>query len=645
MRYPEDLIEQVRRQSDIVEIIGESVSLRRSGRGYIGLCPFHPDKHPSMNVNPELGIFKCFSCGKGGNIITFVMEKQGLNFVEAVQQLAGRAGIPLPEEEEKDPAAREQYNRREAALKVLSAASAWYTAALNTIEGKAVARYFASRGFGADIITRFGLGFAPDSWTATLQELQRQGFSEQAMEDAGLILRREKDGSAYDRFRGRAIFPIHDPLGRVIGFGARRMNDQDNQPKYINSPQSLVYDKSRVLYGLFQARAAIRNQGMAILTEGYADTISLVQAGFENVIASSGTALTPEQLQLLSRYCKQVCIVYDGDEAGINAAMRGIERAVAAGFEVKVVKLPPGEDPDSFVRKKGADEFRRLLLDAQSFLLFKADILEASGAMNTPAGKAGALRSLIGTIAQVPDLLQHDFLIQQLANRLHLSHSQLEHVYAELGKSRRAAIGGAETADIRSENPGALARRKTDIAQLPEQNAIQTQSANTARSTYPEEAEALRIALTVPNALRYMIQVLNLHSDAFLSTGARLLYEYAMQTLAEKGDKQLVQELVQDNSISPEARELLMEIAFARPQPSNTWSRFNVQMPPENNQRMLMECLAKLRLRHLSLELEQLQFELQNNPNAQREAELLQRISSLLQEKHAIPAKFHSSAI
>lgn len=304
MLYPEHLLDEIRQRTDIVEIVSETVQLRRSGKGFLGLCPFHPDKKPSMNVNPDLGIFKCFSCGKGGNVFHFVMSKHGLTFPEAIRMLAERAGVPLPEDEIKDPEAQLKFSRKEAAYKVIESAEAYFRAQLKQSSGQLTYSYFIRRGFDDDIQQLFGLGYSPDSWTQTLQYLSEQGFSEQAMEDAGLILRRDKDNSAYDRFRGRAMFPIHDHLGKAIGFGARRMQEDDNQPKYINSPQSLIYDKSRVLYGLAQAKSTIRTLGHALLTEGYADTISLVQAGFGNAVASSGTALTVEQLQLLSRYTK-----------------------------------------------------------------------------------------------------------------------------------------------------------------------------------------------------------------------------------------------------------------------------------------------------------------------------------------------------
>ena len=638
MRYPEHLIEQIRAQSDIIEVISETVQLRKSGRGFIGLCPFHPDKKPSMNVNPDLGIFKCFSCGKGGNVITFLMDKQGLTFTEAIKSLAYKASIPLPDDQEVTNQSNEVYNRREAAFKVLAAAGKYYQNTLHSPIGETIIRYFLGRGFDISIQELFGLGYAPDSWSDTLLEMQKLGFSEQALEDAGLILRREKDGKPYDRFRGRAIFPIHDPLGKIIGFGARRMNDDDNQPKYINSPQSLVYDKSRVLYGLAQAKSAIRSEGKAILTEGYADTIALVQAGFTNVIASSGTALTIEQLQLLSRYCKKLYIVYDGDSAGIQAALRGMELAVETGLDVWMVTLPEGEDPDSFIKMRGPDDFRRALRDAKSFLQYKSDALKKQGLFDTASGKAQAIRSLVETIAKVPDTLQHDFLIQQLADSMQLSYSQLEKVYEELRKAKFSLSKNDQQKNIYPDQILAQEHTEKDIISAQETSSSYTQ-------VFPEEKEILRIALTSDNALRYMTEVLGISKEAFLSPSASRLYQYTLDIYIDKGDTILIQHLTDRNDLPEDVRNLIMDIVFLKEDISANWTKFKVEIPQENVRRALMESLAKLRLRHLEIELDFLRAELKQNPHNEKEQQIMMRLQEILQERHEIPMKFHTSLI
>ena len=640
MRYPEHIIEEVRRRTDIVDIIGESVQLRRSGKGYIGLCPFHADKKPSMNVNPDLGIFKCFSCGKGGNVFTYVMSKQGLNFIEALKMLADRAGIALPEDEHKDGATNEAYARKEAALKVLQSAGEYYQSMLKHAQGQNTYAYFIRRGFDDDIQNLFGLGYAPDSWTDTLQHLFQSGYTEQALEDAGLILHRERDNSSYDRFRGRAMFPIHDPIGKVVGFGARRMNEDDNQPKYINSPQTIVYDKSKVLYGLSQAKTSIRSLQYAILTEGYADTISLVQAGFSNVVASSGTALTIEQLQLLSRYCKMVYIVYDGDTAGLNAAMRGLELAIESGFDVRLVILPEGEDPDSFVRNRGPESFRRAIKQAISFIDFKIEMFKKQGILNSPSEKAQAIRSLLETVAKVPDALQHDFLIQQISSSMQLSYSQLEKMYDEYRKTR-TAIAKQEIAKSHKS-----VQQSTDIVDAAKDVSEQktTQKVQATHTALPEEKSILHLALTDEMSLRTLHHKLHITSQAFITDHAGILYNLILETFNNNPNNLPYISLVERHELQEEVRNLLMEIVFGKEQVSAKWTDFNVKFPENIEPRVLMESLAKLRLRHLDRELEYLKFELQE-ASPEREVELLSRMQIVIQERHDIPNKFHTSKI
>jgi DNA primase len=321
MRIPDQIIEQIRHDTDIVEVISDFVVLKKRGRNFLGLCPFHNEKTPSFNVLPEKGIFKCFGCGKGGDAITFLREHQKISYPEALKLLAERLGISLPDDT--DDHAQGESNRYENAYNVLRLAGNFFYKNLYADIGSEALQYVRLRGFSEETVKKFALGFSPDSFSATMSELKALGVSEEALLDAGLVGKKEETGRVYDRFRGRLMFPIQNPTGRVIGFGGRRMNDEDTaSAKYLNSPQSLVYNKSEVLYGIFQAKDALRQLGYAILVEGYADLLSVHQAGFQNVVASSGTALTKEQLRLLSRFCKRIKIVYDSDKAGINAALR-----------------------------------------------------------------------------------------------------------------------------------------------------------------------------------------------------------------------------------------------------------------------------------------------------------------------------------
>ncbi|MFM7543136.1 MAG: DNA primase [Ignavibacteria bacterium] len=635
MLYPEHLLDEIRQRTDIVDIVSESVQLRRSGKGFLGLCPFHPDKKPSMNVNPDLGIFKCFSCGKGGNVFHFVMSKHGLTFPESIRMLAERAGIPLPEDEIKDPEAQLKFSRKEAAYKVMETAEAYFRAQLKQSSGQLTYSYFIRRGFDDDIQQLFGLGYSPDSWTQTLQYLSEQGFSEQSMEDAGLILRRDKDNTAYDRFRGRAMFPIHDHLGKVIGFGARRMQEDDNQPKYINSPQSLIYDKSRVLYGLAQAKSTIRTLGHALLTEGYADTISLVQAGFGNAVASSGTALTVEQLQLLSRYTKKLFLVYDGDSAGEQASLRGLDLAIEQGFDVRLIALPDGEDPDSFVRNRGPEAFRRAIEQAWTIIQFKIESFRKQGLLDSPAEKSQSIRSLIETVAKIPDVLQHDFYMQQIADTLHLSYGQLSHIYDELRKVRHSNAR-------QGQNNNTIQKKQVeDVSKVSTEESLDFLTT----LALPEEKEILRLALTHEPSLKTLCVKLNITRHAFLSDTAAKLYEEVVLAFVNHGGRPPHMVLSERGDLEDDVRDLLIEILFDQHTLSNKWKDFNVKIPQNVEERLLVESLARLRMKHLDKEIEALRKRLQMELPQEEELELLSKITVLVKERHDIPLKFHTSSI
>ncbi len=637
MKIPEHIIEQVRQRSDIVEIIGESVQLKKSGRSFVGLCPFHADRKPSMNVSPDLQIFKCFSCGKGGNVFTFMTDFHRLTFIEALKSLAARAGIVLPDEDKTDSG---EYNRIDSAYKTLVAASKFYSATLATSDGKDTLKYFQKRGFQQKLIEEFALGYAPDSWTSLLAELKKQGYSESAMEDAGLILRRDDNKNPYDRFRGRAVFAIHDVSGRVLGFGARQMKD-DGQAKYINSPQSLVYDKSKVLYGLFQAKQAIRSQENAILVEGYADALTLHQAGFRNTIASSGTSLTKDQLHLLARYCKKIYIAYDGDTAGTNAAERGLELAVEEGFEVRIITLPTGEDPDSFVKKNGADAFRVYIRDSVSFLDFKIAQMTKQNLLATPSGKAEAIRTLIQTIAKVPDVLQHDFLMSRVADSLRLSEAQLHKTYDELTKARKIHSSKNTRSQQTAEQQNANLPVQTTSAQ---QENVSTAIAPTITAKVPqqpllpEEKEVLRIALTVPNALKYMTQQLNVVSTLFFTESAQRVFALA-ETALQNGANDIFHALNgQQQSIPEEDLQLIMEIAIRREMPSEKWADFKIDVPTENARRVLTDALFKIQIRSIEREMSAIQSQIKmasgDLPN-----QLLTRLIEITAQKKNITDK------
>ncbi len=429
MKIPEETIDEIRNTTDIVELIGSIISLKKRGKNYVGLCPFHNEKTPSFNVSPDRQMYHCFGCGVGGNVFTFMMQHEKVSFIEAVRVLAERSGISLPtyETEQAEQAASEN----EQFLHIMRMAGLFFYHNLTTTaEGEFTLNYFHQRGFTDETIRKFGLGYSLQSWDGLLKYMQQQGIPTNQLEKVGLVRQRE-DQSYYDYFRGRAMFPIFSPTGRVIAFGARKLYDDDKLAKYVNSPETPIYNKSRVLYGLYNAREAVRREENAILVEGYADLISVFQAGILNVVSSSGTALTPEQIQLIGRYTRNVTLVYDADSAGAQAMMRGVDLVIENGLDVRVAELPDGDDPDSFVKKNGADAFRQLIKNSISFIEFKARTFERRGKLATPEGEAEAIRSIVQTIAKIPDELRRNFFIKDVAERYGLYESVL---YRELEK-------------------------------------------------------------------------------------------------------------------------------------------------------------------------------------------------------------------
>ncbi len=436
MRIPDALIDEIRSSSDIVDVISASLKLKKRGKNYVGLCPFHQEKSPSFNVSPDRQMYHCFGCGAGGNVFTFVMETEKVSFIEAVRTLADRAGIILPSPGREDSS---RATEAEILYGICRDAVSYFQENLaKTVEGKLALEYFHHRGFSDDTMRTFGLGYAMNSWDGFAKFAEKREIDPALAEKGGLLVRRDDGSGYYDRFRGRAMFPIYSASGRAIAFGARKMREEDQLAKYINSPETPIYSKSRVLYGLFQARESIREKEFAILVEGYADLLSLYQAGIRNCVASSGTALTAEQIQLLSRYTKTIALVYDADSAGSKATMRGVDLIIENGMEVQVAELPAGDDPDSFVRSHGATAFQELIAGAVTFLDFKAKVFESQGLLATPEGQTRAVRSIVETIARMKDEIKQQLYIKSLAEKYGLYETTLFRELERLAGSRSA---------------------------------------------------------------------------------------------------------------------------------------------------------------------------------------------------------------
>jgi len=397
--------DRVREQVDIEEVVNDYISLKRKGQNLWACCPFHQENTPSFSVSPAKQIYKCFGCGKAGDPIQFIMDIEGLGFTEAIRHLAKKYGIEVEEENSIDPADVQEYNEKESLYIALNYAKDFFHKNLQSGEGESIGlSYLQERGFDPGTIEKFELGYSLDGWDHLLNKSKGAGFEESNLLKAGLILEREnKPGNFYDRFRGRVMFPIHNLSGKAIAFGARIMTQDKKQPKYINSPETAIYHKSDVLYGIYQAKQAIRQTDKCYLVEGYTDVISMHLAGVENVVASSGTSLTESQIKLIKRFTDQVTVLYDGDDAGINASLRGIDMLLEGGLNVKAVVFPPNEDPDSFARKAGKDGFRKFLeKEEKDFIHFKIDLF-AKEAAEDPIKKAEAIRQVVLSISKVPD--------------------------------------------------------------------------------------------------------------------------------------------------------------------------------------------------------------------------------------------------
>lgn len=426
-------IERILDAADISDVVSEFVTLRKRGVNQLGLCPFHNEKTPSFTVSPSKGIFKCFGCGKGGNAVNFIMEHENLNYPEALKWLARKYNIEVKEEEETEEQ-KQLKDERESLMIVSGFAQKFFTRFLwEENEGRTIGlSYFRERGFRDDILKKFEVGYSPDGKTPFTEVAQKQGYKMEFLEKTGLTIVR--DDWKRDRFAGRVMFPIHNLAGRVIAFGGRILKDDPKAAKYLNSPESEIYHKSKVLYGIFQAKREMARADKCYLVEGYTDVLSMHQAGITNVVASSGTALTPEQIRLVKRFTTNITIIYDGDEAGIKASMRGIDLVLEEGMNVKVLLLPDGEDPDSFAKQKGASGFQEYIKENETdFIQFKTRLLLKT-TENDPVAKARLISDVIRSVAVIPDTITRSVYIKECSKLLSVNEETL---YTEVRKQKR----------------------------------------------------------------------------------------------------------------------------------------------------------------------------------------------------------------
>lgn len=419
-------IDRIFSAADIAEVVGEFVQLKKKGANYTACCPFHNEKTPSFIVSPAKGLYKCFGCGKGGNAVSFVMEHEKLTYPEALKWIAKKYGIEV-KEKELTPQEQAVNDDRESMMVLNSWAGDFFEKQLETQAGKTIAKeYFYERGFTDDTIKKFGLGYNPETGNSLTYTALKEGFKQEFLVRTGLGGERD-DGSLYDKYYGRVIFPIHSLAGRILGFGGRTMRTDKKTAKYINSPESEVYHKSNTLYGIFFAKKAIVQNNKCILVEGYTDVMQMHQAGIENVVASSGTSLTVEQIKLIKRFTTNITVIYDGDAAGIKASMRGIDMILSEGMSVRVVPLPAQDDPDSFARKHTATQIEEYIQEhEEDFLSFKVRTLMGDQQSNDPIKRAEIISDIIKSIAAIPDAIQRSVYIRECSRTMDVDYAMLE---------------------------------------------------------------------------------------------------------------------------------------------------------------------------------------------------------------------------
>jgi len=594
---PQSKIDEILNAAHIEDVVGHYVSLKKRGTNMLGLCPFHNEKTPSFNVSPSKGIFKCFGCGKAGNSVNFIMEYEHLGYIQALKHLAELYRIEWPEERISDEALEEEKRKRNEkdSLQIINNfAEEYFKNILETDEeGKSIGlSYFEERGFRPEIISKFRLGFSKDGWDNFTNTALQNGYSEELLIKSGLVKKSEQ-GKVYDAYRGRVMFPIHGLSGKPIAFAGRHLKGKEEKsPKYVNSPETELYHKSNELYGLFFARKAISVHDYTYLVEGYTDVISMHQAGVENVVASSGTSLTENQIKLIKRFSDNVCVLYDGDAAGIKASLRGIDMLLEGGLNVKVVLFPDGEDPDSYYRKNGELAFQEFLAsNKQDFILFKTGLLSADSG-NDPVKRAELIRNIVESISKVPDAFKRANFIKECGRILKVEEQLL---ISEANRILRNRLS---------------AEAKTQIeapAEQPLNYEEELQSTTDLRGQDSQERDLLRIILRYgdhawdefPNAASFIFAQLSENEIEIENPViSELLNVLHNQILNE--NKFEPQRLLQHED--PRITSFLADLFTDKYSVSHNWeTRYGIftEMPEEHYKADVLACLTRLQLKHI----------------------------------------------
>lgn len=602
LRIPEDTKRAIIEAARIDEVVGEFVSLKKRGANYLGLCPFHQEKTPSFMVSPVKGIFKCFGCGKGGDSVTFLMEHEHYDYVSALRYLAQKYNIEI-QEQELTPEQSRAESEKESLYQVTGYAAEYFVKKLwESEEGQNIGlSYFRERRFSDAIIKQFQLGYCSESWDAFTTEAIKNGYDKKYLVQSGLTIEKEETQKLYDRFRGRVIFPIHSLSGRVLGFGGRILINDKTKAKYVNSPESDIYHKSNVLYAIPFAKREIVARDMAYMVEGYADVISMHQAGITNVVASSGTSLTEEQIKLISHFTKNLTLLYDGDPAGIKASLRGIDMVLAKDMNVRVVLLPDGQDPDDFAKAHSTEDILKYLQEnAADFITFKTRLL-LSDSGNDPIKRAEVIDNILNSIAVIPDEIKRAVYLQECAGLLGIAendlHNKLNRIFRTDFQKR-----------LGKENAAQVPQETAPAVQPVSEEEQREEDTHVLQDTLERELLRLLVNFGRSNTDQYYLNEEGKQEEQKLSVSAYIVMELQQDELSfvnpihnrlfsifaahlERGEIPTIDSLLL--SEDAELRALVADLAAARFEISKVWEERNIFVRTAQNHKSVLNAAVQ----------------------------------------------------
>lgn len=615
MRIPEDKIEEIRQSSNIVDVISEFVKLKKSGKNYLGLCPFHSEKTPSFSVSPEKQIFYCFGCGKGGNIFNFLMNAKNISYIDAVKEVADRIGIDLSKYEKNVNADEE----KEKYYRINEIAADYFFSCLKNVSLSIEAiNYLKKRNINRDSILSFKIGYNPDKWDSLTNYLIEKKVDLKIASQLGLI-GQSKDGKYYDKFKGRIIFPIRNVSGKIVGFGGRILTPDAKAAKYLNSPESPIYQKKTILFGLYNSKEEIRNKGYAIIVEGYIDVISLYQHGIKNVVAASGTAFSEEQAKLLSRYTKETILLFDPDAAGYKAALRTSQILYSHDFNIKVAVLPENLDPDEFINKYGKEAFESVINKSQNFIEFSYNLKIKNDADKlNPEYYSKVVKETVEIISFIPDPIKREAYIRLLSEKYSIS---LQALYAELNKKNSIYNKNEET-------------KKND-------QIFTKKLSNLPKKTYLYEKEFIKLLLSGDRKIAEFI-FSEVNAEDFANEKLYKLFEIIMSVFHNNADFNAasILDAIEDEDL----KKFALASALELDNKSEQWEELlNIEEQEIENQKLKLayDLVAKFKIERLNNELQNLKELLAKSINDSEKTEILRQITKLQTEKLNLQKNFN----